>query len=191
MGWPGKLDKATLAHNVVNEVLISAKTNVAVFQQKHKRSIKNILVPVGGGVHSRLCIQMAYEIAQMERAHITVFHTILPTDKDEDIQDEQAQLEEIIEDELGYIPPRVKVKVETAKTLPEGILRHLHSNLYDLLLIGASDEWTSRRYLFGKVDDWIVEQAPCSVLMVRRYEPVIIHWLHRQMKKVVENNHHK
>ncbi len=191
MGWPGKLDKATLAHNVVNEILISAKTNVAVFQQKQRNPIRNILVPVGGGVHSRLCIQMAYEIAQMERAHITIFHTILPTDRDEDIQDEQAQLDEIIEDELGYIPHRVRVKVEMANTLPDGILHHLKSTPYDLLVIGASDEWTSRRYLFGKVDDWIVEQAPCSVLMVRRYEPVIIHWLHRQMKKVVENNHHQ
>ncbi len=32
MGWPGSLDMAHLATNVVNDVLIEAKTNVAVFR---------------------------------------------------------------------------------------------------------------------------------------------------------------
>lgn len=190
MGWPGKLTKTSLAHNVVNEVLISAKTNVAVFQQKQLKQIKNILVPVGGGTHSRLAIQMAYEIAQMERARVHVLRACPSACSPEELQDQRCQLEEIVEDELGYIPPGVKIDVVMADSLAEGILQNMGVFRYDLLVIGASDEWTSRRYLFGKVDDQIVERAPCSVLMVRRYEPVIIHWFHRQIKKVTEKNNH-
>lgn len=190
MGWPGKLNKASLAHNVVNEVLISAKTNVAVFQQKQLRQIKNILVPVGGGTHSRLAIQMAYEIAEMERARLHVLRTCPSIYNQEEVEDQKCVLEEIVEDELGYIPRSLKIDVVMADSLATGILQNMNAFRYDLLVIGASDEWTSRRYLFGKVDDQIVEQAPCSVLMVRRYEPVIIHWFHRQIKKVAEKNNH-
>jgi basic amino acid/polyamine antiporter, APA family len=188
MGWPGKLNRASLAHNVVNEVLISAKTNVAVFQQKQLKQIKNILVPVGGGTHSRLAIQMAYEIAEMERARLHVLRTCLSTYNQEEIEDQKCILEEIVEDELGYIPRSLNINVVMADSLATGILKNMSTSRYDLLVIGASDEWASRRYLFGKVDDQIVEQAPCSVLMVRRYEPVIIHWFHRQIKKVAEKN---
>ena len=190
MGWPGKLKKASLAHNVVNEVLISAKTNVAVFQQKQLKQIKDILVPVGGGTHSRLAIQMAYEIAEMERARLHILRTCPSTFNQEEVEDQKCVLEEIVEDELGYLPRSLKIDVVTADSLATGILQNMNAFRYDLLVIGASDEWTSRRYLFGKVDDQIVEQAPCSVLMVRRYEPVIIHWFHRQIKKVAEKNNH-
>ncbi len=189
MGWPGKLSKASLAHNVVNEVLISAKTNVAVFQQKQFKQIKNILVPVGGGPHSRLAIQMAYEIAQMERARLHILRTCPSTCSPEELQDQKCLLEEIVEDELGYIPLGVKIDVAVADSLSASILQNVAVSHYDLLVIGASEEWDSRRYLFGKVDDQVVEQAPCSVLMVRRYEPVIMHWFHHQIKKVAENNH--
>ncbi len=188
MGWPGTLNKTSLAHNVVNEVLISARTNVAVFRQKDLHQIKNILVPVGGGSHSRLALQMAYEIAEMERARLHVLHTYSQGLSEDDIQDERCQIEEIVEDELGYIPRGVKLETEMAKTLPEGILHQLNSDHYDLLVIGASDEWTSRSHLFGKVDDNIVERAPCSVLMVRRHEQVLMNWFHKQIKKVAENH---
>jgi amino acid transporter/nucleotide-binding universal stress UspA family protein len=188
MGWPGKLSKQSLATNVVNEVLISAKTNVAVFRQKELKHIQNILVPVGGGTHSRLAVQMAFEIAQMERARVHVLRTCPSLSDPEEIEDQRCQLEEIVEDELGYIPPRVKIEVVLADSLPEGIVRTTRVASYDLLVIGASDEWTSRDYLFGEVDDQVVEKSPCSVLMVRRYEPVIMHWFHRQIKKATPNN---
>jgi APA family basic amino acid/polyamine antiporter len=188
MGWPGSLEKATLANNVVNEVLISARTNVAVFRQKELRQIKNILVPVGGGTHSRLALQMAFEIAEMERARLHVLRTYPPGMAEDDIQDQKCQLEEIVEDELGYIPRGVKPEIEAAKSLPDGILYHLGEHPCDLLVIGASDEWTSRCFLFGKVDDKIVENAPCSVLMVRRHEQGLRNWFHRQMKKVAAQN---
>jgi hypothetical protein len=71
-----------------------------------------------------------------------------------------------------------------SSSVSEGILQNVHASRYALLEIDASDEWISRCHLFGKVDDQIVEQAPCSLLMVHRYEPIIIHWFNRQIKKL-------
>jgi hypothetical protein len=42
---------------------------------------------------------------------------------------------------------------------------------YDLVIIGASREWTVRQVLFGSIPDVVADQAECSVLMVRRYVP--------------------
>jgi hypothetical protein len=54
----------------------------------------------------------------------------------------------------------------------------------DLIVMGASEEWASQTRLFGSVDDWIVDNVPCSVLLVRRYEPAAIAWIRRQAKRI-------
>lgn len=184
MGWPGSLDPAQLAHNVVNEVLIHANTNVAVFRDRGLDKINHILVPVGGGPHSRLCVQVAYEIAELENARITFYHGLLNEGEVEDIQDEMLRLIELIVDELGVIPQRATTRVQRTATVLEGIIQETSRQHYDLIILGSSEEWASYAHLFGVVDDQIVEQAPCSVLMVRRYEPVAISWLRRQVKKM-------
>jgi len=189
MGWPGKLDPEILSHHAVNEVVISARTNVAVFLNKELSTIRNILVPVGGGTHSRLGLQIAYSIAQMERAHVNVFRTYPSTYTIEDIHDQLMIVEELISDELGFIPSFISASVETANSVQEGILSECQENHYDLMILGASEEWRSRRYLFGCINDQIAEQANCSVLMVRREESVMMNWLRRQVKWITENNH--
>ena len=39
---------------------------------------------------------------------------------------------------------------------------------YDLLAVGASEEWQRLEYAFGSVPDQIARRAPCPVLMVRK-----------------------
>jgi len=51
-------------------------------------------------------------------------------------------------------------------------------------VMGASEEWSCQTRLFGSVDDWVADQAPCSVLLCRRYEPVAMSWLRRQVKTI-------
>jgi len=51
-------------------------------------------------------------------------------------------------------------------------------------VMGASEEWSCQTRLFGSVDDWVADQAPCSVLLCRRYEPVAMSWLRRQVKMI-------
>jgi hypothetical protein len=53
-----------------------------------------------------------------------------------------------------------------------------------LLIIGASEEWFLRNWLFGSIPDVVAEQASCSVLLVRKHEPAIVSRLRRVTKKV-------
>jgi hypothetical protein len=65
-GWPGPLDANTAPNNPVKVLLEKANTNMAVLLSRNPGKIRHILVPIGGGSHSRLALRVAYEIATQE-----------------------------------------------------------------------------------------------------------------------------
>lgn len=190
-GWAGPLDSAHLTENPIKVVLQEAHTNVAVLLNREMQQIKHILVPVGGGPHSRLALRFAYEIAEQENAQITTLHIFSEMTSVEEIEDKMLHLEEIIEDELGFMPRYLTARVNRAESVRDGIVYETTRQPYDLLLIGASEEWISQTRLFGSVSDWIADRVPCSVLLVRRYEPATIAWIRRNVKIIGGEYGHK
>ncbi len=148
------------------------------------KGVRRILVPIGGGPHSRLAIRLAFEIAEQEGAQITALRFLPRAVGAEDTLDEMLLLREIIEDELGSVPSRMTTRVAQADPVMEGILAEATRQPYDLIVIGASEEWASPMRLFGSVDDQIAYKVSCSVLLVRRHEPTTISWLRRQSKRM-------
>jgi len=190
MGWPGPLDPQTLPDNAVNVVIRKAPTNVAVLLDRGCREVQRILVPVGGGPHSRLAIRLAYEIAEREDAELTVLYCFCRQGESrspaevEEMEDELLLLRETIEDELGSVPARIATRVAYAHSVPAGILAETCRQPYDLVAMGASEEWPLETQLFGSIDDQLAIQVPCSVLLVRRHEPAVIAWVRRQAKRI-------
>jgi len=91
-----------------------------------------------------------------------------------------------VAEELGEIPLRVSTRLAPAKSVVAGVLDETKRQPYDLLVMGASEEYGSGTRLFGSVDDWIIEHVEnCSVLLTRHYEPVAIHWLRRRIKRIL------
>ena len=190
MGWPGPLDPQTLPDNAVNVVIRKAPTNIAVLLDRGCREVQRILVPVGGGPHSRLAIRLAYEIAEREDAELTVLYCFCRQGESrspaevEEMEDELLLLRETIEDELGSVPARIATRVAYAHSVPAGILAETCRQPYDLVAMGASEEWPLETQLFGSIDDQLAIQVPCSVLLVRRHEPAVIAWVRRQAKRI-------
>jgi nucleotide-binding universal stress UspA family protein len=184
MGWPGPLDATTLADNPVKVVLQRASTNVAVLLDRGLRDVRQVLVPVGGGPHSRMAVRLAYEIAEQQGAEVTVLRCLCGPEDTEEMEDQLLLLREIVEEELGVASSRVATRVARASSVPEGILDETARHRYDLVTVGASEEWVSKTRLFGSVDDWVADRAPCSVLLVRAHEPAPIAWIRRQAKKM-------
>ena len=187
VGWPGPLSPEQLVENPINLVLQKAHTNVAVLLNRGLLSqpIRRILVPIGGGPHSRMALRLAYEIAEADKARVTALRVLKGVvDEDaEELEDQTLWLGEIIEEVLGAIPPNFTLLARCAKTIQEGVLGETRRQPYQLIAMGASEEWASRTRLFGSVDDWVADQAPCSVLLCRRYEPVAVSWLRRSIKR--------
>ncbi len=182
LGWPGPLDLGRLPENPVKVLLQRARTNVAVLLDRGLQGIRQVLVPVGGGPHSRLALRLAFEIAEQEGAEITALYCHCGEQSVDALQDSMALLREIIEDELGQIPGRIHTRVACVENVPSGILAEAARQPTDLIVLGASEEWASQTRLFGSVDDWIVDKVKCSVLLVRRHEPAVIAWMRRRTK---------
>lgn len=182
MGWPGPLKSDSDSKNPVKTLLEKAPTNVAVLLTRHPGKIRHILVPIGGGPHSRLALRMAYEIADQESAQLTALHVYSMSVEPADVEDKLAFLREVVVDELGSIPARLKLCVVQSERVTDGVLQEAHQHQYDLLVMGASEEYGFRTRLFGSVDDWVVEHIEhCSVLLVRQHEAAPIRWLRRNI----------
>jgi nucleotide-binding universal stress UspA family protein len=182
MGWPAPIVADKLADNPVKVVLQKAPAHVAVLLDRGLTGVRRILVPIGGGPHSRLAIRLAYEIAEAEDAQLTALHCYCEACEAEELQDKMLQLREIVEDELGSVPDRINTRLANADCVSSGVLQEIGRQSYDLLVVGASDEWISRTRLFGSIDDQLADEVECSVLLVRRHEPAAISWLRRRVK---------
>ncbi len=188
VGWPGPLDAEALCDNPVKTAIQKAHTNVVALLDRGLRDVRRILVPVGGGLHSRLAIRLAYEVALAEGARVTALRVLTgnaETWDAEAIEDQTALLGETIEDVLGSsVPSFFTLRVLQADSVPDGVLSDAGELAPDLIVIGASEEWGLDTRLFGAVDDWIADHAPCSVLSCRRFEPAPIAWLRRRVKLI-------
>ncbi|MHB1357654.1 MAG: universal stress protein, partial [Anaerolineae bacterium] len=116
---------------------------------------------------------------------VTASDQVAETEEVEDLEDKTQWLTEIIEDELGCgIPAEFCLKLKETDTITKGIIEESLSQPYDLIVMGASEEWALDTRLFGSVDDWIADNATCSVLLCRRHEPATIAWLRLRIKSM-------
>lgn len=182
MGWPGPLEAQKAAENPVKAVLERAHPNIAVLLDRDLKQVRRILVPVGANSHSRLALRLAFEIAEVEKAQITVLGSFAETGDAEALEDQMLSLEAIVREEFGYLPPRILFRLIAAKDLFAGILSETHRLCYDLMVIGATRDLVAPAKLFGFLEDKIAEEVPCSVLLVHHHELAAISWLRRRVK---------
>lgn len=183
LGWHGPLTRSRIADHITKEVIRSSPHDVAVLLDRELNDFDRILVPAGGGPHARLGIRLACQLLTNLGVGITVLRVTDSDDEDEDVQHEALQ--HLIENEQGEIMEGVTTKVVRADSIVEGVVMEAREG-YDLIIIGASEEWFLKSWLFGSIPDQIADRAPCSVLMVRKHEPEPVSRMRRIVKGVRE-----
>jgi amino acid transporter len=212
MGWPGQLDPKEIASHPVAQLLAEARVDMAVFLNRGiVERPQRILVPFGGGIHSRLALHLAAELVWPQQGEVVALRCFCGCDPDgkakameldegssvdvayEEVPGEEAEMRdelmlacESIESEMGKVPENVRVKVISEPDIKQGILEELGQEHYDLVVMGAALAHTMRANLFGSFTDAVAEALPTSVLLVRRYEPEALSWIRRQVKEIVE-----
>jgi nucleotide-binding universal stress UspA family protein len=185
MGWRGQLATQRVAGSVVKDVVRGAQCDVAVLRDRGMRDIKRAVVPVGSGPHARLALRLAWDIVRAKGGSLTALR-ILPEAVEVDMEVEMDVLRQLVEDVLGGIPEKVTFSLKRNDSVVGGILAESTQVAdeagYDLIAIGASEEWFLKNLLFGSVPDQVADGVPCSVLMVRKYEPAPVSWLRRMIK---------
>lgn len=184
LGWPSLDTKLKIPHNIIKEVLVSAHCDVGVLRDHGLNGIQHILVPVGTGPNAHLALKLAADLAYQKDVTITALRLVAENVDDETLEDELHRLEEIIEEEMGELPQFLTARVEPAENILEGIIAETERVPYDLLIIGASGEAFSPNYIFGKLNDALIEEVSCSMFIVRRYQPEAALWIRHQIKQI-------
>jgi amino acid transporter/nucleotide-binding universal stress UspA family protein len=182
MGRHGPLSLDLVRGSADKTVIREALCDAAVLQNRGLEQVRRVLVPVGGGPHARLGLQLASKMARGAEAELTVLR-LFPAEGEINAEAEIRALRGIVQETLGEIDPRINTRVACSSDVVEGILAETRRLDYDLLVIGASEEWFFKHLLFGAIPDRVAEEAPCSVLLVRKYEPRAISSVRRILKR--------
>jgi len=182
LDWRGALSAGRIYGSPDKAILQEARCHVAVLRERHLSEVHRVLVPAGGGPHARLGLRLAAQIARSDEAELTILRIAYPSEE-LDVEAEMRGLRHLAEEVLGP-DPRVQARVAVHEAIVEGILKEARGGEYDLLVIGASNEWGVKSLLVGAVPDAIADRAPCSVLMVRRYELTGISAIRRVMGSI-------
>ncbi|MCL6430651.1 MAG: universal stress protein [Anaerolineae bacterium] len=168
LGWRGT-GKPQTRRDISQEILWHARAHVAVLRAGLPGPVRRVLVPVGWGPHARFGLRLAERLACHIGAAVTVFR-VLPATGDVDWEAERAALGHLIAAEAPGLRYGTELLLTRSAATAVAILNETQRAPYDLVIIGASEEWPLRNWLFGAMPDQIAEQAPCAVLLVRSYE---------------------
>ncbi len=181
---PERFLPSHLSKEAARKILDGTRTNIGVMVDRGLKKIETIMVPVGGGIHSRLAIHLANDIAVQENAHVDYIR-VLPAARDQEyFDDEMANLQEAVITELGEMPHNANLRVLFSDHIARALVEEAGKSGYNLIISGLSGGFGESENLFGFVADEISEKAPCSVLVVKRHQSQAASWLRRQAKRL-------
>jgi len=167
LGWQESQGLQRARRGINRELLARAAANVAVLRARDLGPIRRVLVPVGWGPHARLGLRLAERLAQNAGAAVTVFRVLPPVDE-VDWEGERAELDGLLSAEAPGLCYDTERRLVRAPAVVPAILAEARRLPYDLLIVGASDDWGLRSRLFGAIPDQVATRAPCAVLLVRQ-----------------------
>jgi nucleotide-binding universal stress UspA family protein len=183
LDWRSPLSAGQIYGSPGKTILQDARCHVAVLRERNLKDVHRVLVPAGGGPHARLGLRLAAQIARSDEAELTVLRVARPSEE-LNMEAEGRACDHLVDEVLDSCDARVRKKVVVHHAIVQGILEEAQRGEYDLLVIGASNEWGVKSLLVGAVPDAVADQAPCSVLMVRRYETTGISTMRRMVHSV-------
>lgn len=171
LGWCGEVSRRRVRRSINQAIVSQAQTNVAVLRLRESGlgSLRRVLLPVGWGPHARLGLRLAERLAYNTKAAVTVLR-VLPMSGEVDWEGERAALVTLLQEEAPGLRYGTELRLAREPAAVPAILAEAQREPYDLIIVGASDEWWVRTWLFGAIPDQVAERAPCSVLLVRQQE---------------------
>ena len=173
MGWRGAVRGPLLRGTNVSGVAKAADRNVLVLKDNGLSKVDRILVPVGGGPHTKLGLKVAQQLAVQWGATITAMTVKVDREYSEAISAFDVANQRFLQN-FGVkfvrdIMKEVGVTAEILAVIDTDISRGIINIAadYDLIIIGASEEWAVSQWLFGSIPDRVANQASVSVLMAR------------------------
>jgi len=167
--WQGSLSSSRIYNSPTKRILENTPCDVAILLARELTQVKRILIPIGGGPHARLGLRLASQFVQNGDVELTALRVLRPN-PELDMDVEMEGLKRVVVNVLGEDAVKASPKIIVDPDVIKTILSTAREGQYDLLVIGASEEWQIKSLLAGSLPDAVADQAPCSVLLVRRFE---------------------
>ena len=165
MGWQGGFNVGRIYNTPVQRIIRNLNTDLAILKDRDLDTIKSVVIPWGGGLHAQLGLEIGVRIARTVGAKLKLLRLVK---FETNIDEERAELNKKAGEIIGSYN-KLEIDVRESDDVTGGIFSELKENKHDLVIIGASREWSLGDVLFGSIPDVIADDAQCSVLMVRRY----------------------
>ncbi len=142
-----------------------AQAPLHFIQRGERSSVRRVLVSTRGGPHASFGLHLATRIARAGDGEVTLFR-VIPVTEEADVEAQERALHALADTVVSADVP-IHTRVAQNPSVVDGILQETGRGEYDLLIVGASDEGTVQKLLFGTITDAVAERTPCPVLIVR------------------------
>ncbi|MEK6851675.1 MAG: amino acid permease, partial [Candidatus Thermoplasmatota archaeon] len=164
-GWKGAWRGGRILGTNIDKLVQTAPCDIVVFKTAGlKEKLDRILVFNAPAWHVSYATGYAILLAIQHKASVVIY-TAATTD-------EEMEKEKLYSNRLAQMCRTHGVPYEEkfarVRSIVDAVVEEARG--YDLLAVGASEEWQTLEYAFGSVPDQIARRAPCPVLMVRKVQ---------------------
>lgn len=140
-----------------------------------KESYKKILVAVDSSEQARRAFQEAIEVTRRNEAHLYILIVsdtnhlgAEPYAVEHIVKEAETAANNVVESLKEMIPSDIKYSTIVDAGNPKAkIVEYAEKEKIDLILMGATGTGTFSRLLLGSTTAFVVNNAPCNVMVVR------------------------
>lgn len=126
--------------------------------------LRTMLVPIAGGPHSGLAIEVAGALASATEGWVEFLHVVTPAS-----EEDRQWAEEYLDEAVARLDnDRTDSWLLEADDAAEAIVEE--SEHYDLTIVGTPERHRLRRFLFGSTTDSVTAESTVPVLVAWNYE---------------------
>ena len=171
VGWHRPTFSSNRLGGRVGQILSTAKVDVAIFVDRGRERLNNLLVPYAANIHDDLGLELALRLlVNSEQRRLTVLRV---GDDGESENELSYEFRRVIEQLPLEVQSRVETPiVEAAEPIQAVIAASARA---DLTIAGTSREWGIERQTLGQYTDELAVQCHSSLLIARCYVKVRSH----------------
>ena len=172
VGWHRPTFASNRLGGRVGQILSSAKVDVAIFVDRGRERLNNLLVPYAANIHDDLGLELALRLlVNSEERRLTVLRVAV--DGDADGNELSYEFGRVMEQLPIEVRSRIATPiVEAAEPIQAVVAASANA---DLTIAGTSREWGIERQTLGQYTDELAVQCHSSLLIARCYVKVRSH----------------
>ncbi|XWK91141.1 MAG: cation:proton antiporter [Phormidium sp.] len=171
VGWHRPAFSTNRLGGRVGQILSTAPADVAVFVDRGKERLENLLVPYSTNIHDDLALEIALRLLFNRD---TCCLTVLQVAENELSQNELShEFRSVLERLPKSVRDRIDIHFVEASEPIEAVVAA--SETVDLTIAGTSRAWGIERQTLGRYTDLLATECRSSLLITRRYNQVTSH----------------